>query len=262
MHLLSVPVEEQIVDRLSRPARGHELAVTIGAQPGVHVDHRAAARGAEKLAANPAEGAVRPGGLAASVVDAVRVPVLALVHRLAHRDLAVPVVERADGGLVALVSAVVPDLRHQVLDQLLEQVVLRVATAFVIHEVAVQIDVVLVLAPQPGHPVGVEGVDQQQRGVGRRLGRPRVAQQADLDPRARESLHPVGRGGHDDHVPGVGPADQGGVREQRLALRTGVGIAVACHRRPRVQARGEEPGAAVAVGRREVVLHHRPRLLC
>ena len=90
----------------------------------------------------------------------------------------------------------------------------------VVEEVAVEVDVVLVPPAPPGEPEGVQRVDEHDGGI-RRDGRLRgpLLQPGELDGRPEVPFDPVEARGDDDHPPGIGAPEDGGVDGERLAVR-------------------------------------------
>ena len=206
--------------------------------------------------ADAAQGPVRPGRLVAAVVNAVGVAVLPLLHCLADRHFTVFRVEVGDSRHVRLIGLVVPDLGHEEVDQFLEEVVFGVVAAFVVDEIPVEVDVVLVLAPEPRHAVRIKGVDEQHGGARSRLRRIRVSQQADLDTRSGVTLHAMGRRSHDDHAACGAVSDPGCVAVERLPLGSTLWIAVTPDGCAGVATRGEEAFPCLGIRCRKVFLRH------
>ncbi len=164
-----------------------------------------------------AQRVIAPGRHAAAIEHAVRIVVLA----------------RADGGLIPADAALGdragqrglvllrrrPVRRQQQRRDLGIGGVLRQRPRE-IHEVAVQVDVVLVDPAHVREAVGVDRMDQQQRRAGLRalLQQRRIVQQRDLRAGAAEALGAVHRRGDEDQMARIARADPGHVHRQLLVL--------------------------------------------
>lgn len=86
------------------------------------------------------------------------------------------------------------------------------------EEVAVEVDVVAVAAPQMRHAVGVEDVHQDQRGVGGEGGE--LVEQGQLHGGTGEALDTMNSANMHQRATGVASAEPGDVGAQQVLLRT------------------------------------------
>lgn len=77
----------------------------------------------------------------------------------------------------------------------------------VIQEVPVDVDAVFVHTPQPGEAPGVYRVHEDERDVSGQTPRQPLSEQEPLDPRAAETLDPMGAGRDEEYAAGVGRAE-------------------------------------------------------
>ena len=119
-----------------------------------------------------------------------------------------------------------------------------------VHEVPVEVDVVLVDAAHPREPVGVQGVDEQDRGTGGAI----PVERRDVVPlqrRTEVSLDAVRPGHHDDDVGGLRRPDLGDVDRQLLAVEAGERMTERLEACPGRGGGVEEGGAGIGIGRAE-----------
>lgn len=91
-----------------------------------------------------------------------------------------------------------------------------------VEAVAVEVDVVLVAAAQPGEAMGVEGMDRQRPAAGRQGAVEFIQQHAHLATGSSQALHAVGAGDQQQQGLGLGGAQGRRINGERLAARAAV----------------------------------------
>ena len=225
-----------------------QVAETQHTAAGVVVDdgHMAGAGGmrAEQLVKQP----VRPGRFGPAVEDALRIDVLATVHRLAHDVVPVALQEFRNRGVVSRQRRLGPFGRVDMRANGLVIRVLRMRQG-VVDEVAIEVDVVFVDAPAPGKTMRVDRVDQQHR---------RVPGLGALEPAPRQPGHVATRSGitldavcsrhQHQQFAGILGADPRHVGNTWLAVWSAGRIGMARQQpRPAMIDRGKEFGARLRV---------------
>jgi hypothetical protein len=184
------------------------------------------------------EPAVRPDGPGPAVEHTGRVRVLTPADHLlqAFEAHLLGVCQQCQRG--RLLGLVVPTFGHE---QVGDPAVVLVGRRWLIpvDEVAVEVDVVLVDAPHPGEPVGIEGVDQRDAHIGRTVSGV-VCQPVVLQRRAGEPFDTVGARHHDQDARRVVGAERGDIDREWLACDTRQRVVVGDDRRSGVLGRLEE----------------------
>ena len=162
----------------------------------------------------------RPGRLAATIEQAVGVVVLAAGDGTLKRHLAVFSDEVLELGIALSDRLDVPLLWNQ---YVVKPVVFHISRACdaMVDKIAIEIDVVLSDAPQPGEAVRVDGMNKHQSDVlGDRTGLAR-GEQSGQHPRSAEPLDTVGRRIEQQHAACVGTAEARDVGEDGRSVGCG-----------------------------------------
>jgi hypothetical protein len=155
----------------------------------------------------------------------------------------------AQGRKVPPLALLAPFARADGLAQRVVAGVRRLGIA-VVDEVAVEVDIVLGHAPHMREAIGVDRVDEQDRGVGRQaLG---GGEPGHLDARPAEPFRAMGAGHHDHQAACIRAAEQGDIGRQLLARGAGGRIAMGHHLQATGSRRGAERFARCGIGRTEV----------
>ncbi len=195
------------------------------------VDHREGARASDVVGEDAHQRLARPGRGGAAVEDAVRVVVLPAAHRPLKRRGAFAGDELVEAAARRRLARLAPFARTDRLVQLLVAVVARQRLA-VVDEVAVEVDILLGDAADPGEAVRVDGVDGDQRRAPRQLAGEAVLERADLDARAAEPLGAMRRRDGEEHARRVLRAEYRDIGGQLLAVRPPRRVLVAEEPRP------------------------------
>jgi hypothetical protein len=203
---------------------GDELAVPERTETGVEIEDRDPAGVAEVRLHDRAQRPLRPHWREATEEDPARVAILADAHRGLQPVEAVGARVLQELGRGPGLRGLVPLRRHQCLGELVVPGVLR-HTADEVDAVAIEIDVVLVHAPDPREAVRVDGVHQDDAEAGREIHA--VTEPRALAQRTRESLDTVGPRDDQQPVGGIGRSEHRDVGGEDAAVGARVRMRVA-----------------------------------
>ena len=209
-----------------------QIAVAPHPAAGVVVNDGDMVRTRSVLGHDLAKQLIRPGRLIAAVENSAGIDVLAPMHRLAHHVMTLASQKLGNGLVVGSQAWLSPiDGVNVLCDGNVVGVLGSRLT--MVYKISIEINVVFVDPPPPSKPMGVDGMNEEDRGVlrGQAL-EPTLLQPGDLAAGTRIALGAVGTRHQNQQFAGIFWPEPGHIGNAVLTLRPLFGVGVAGQQSP------------------------------